>query len=79
MSVLASIFIVDRKALFKFTTNATSQGKWYFFLDESWPYAFREADCDKKIAMARFTGGHNSFVYLQSGGYSLKCMTYEVL
>lgn len=45
----------DRKALFKFTVNATAQGRWYFYLDETWPLAFAETDCDKKIAMARFS------------------------
>ena len=46
----------DRKALFRFTSNATSQGKWYFFLDETWHHAFGERDCNTKIAMARFKG-----------------------
>ncbi len=46
----------DRKALFMFTTNATARGKWYFFLDESWPYAFGATDCSEKLAMARFVG-----------------------
>ena len=48
--------VADKRALFRFTSNATSQGKWYFFLDEHWHHAFNEPDCEKKIAMARFTG-----------------------
>jgi hypothetical protein len=47
--------VADKRALFRFTSNATSQGKWYFFLDEHWHHAFNEPDCEKKIAMARFT------------------------
>ena len=40
--------------MFKFTINGTSSGRWYFFLDESWGYAYSEADCSKKLAMAKF-------------------------
>jgi hypothetical protein len=40
--------------VFKFTINGTSSGGWYFFLDESWGYAYSETDCSKKLAMAKF-------------------------
>ena len=45
----------DRDALFTYETNATSDGRWYFILDENWPEASAEMDCNKKIAMARFS------------------------
>ena len=52
----------DKKALFKFTSNTTTQGKWHFFLDEHWHHAFSEADCEKKIAMSRFRGSSDMYV-----------------
>ena len=41
--------------MFNFTVNGTSSGRWYFYLDESWSYAYREIDCGKKLAMAKFS------------------------
>ena len=50
------LFPLDQKALFRFTSNATSEGKWHFYLDEHWQHASSEPDCEKKIAMSRFKG-----------------------
>ena len=45
---------IDEKALFKYSTNATSEGSWYFILDESWPFYLAEQDCEKRLAMKKF-------------------------
>ncbi|XP_064394157.1 integral membrane protein GPR180-like [Halichondria panicea] len=44
----------DKKALFRYSTNATSAGSWYFILDESWPFYLAEQDCHKRLAMSKF-------------------------
>ncbi len=59
VSTSTNYFIsLDKHALFKYSisgsTNGSSQGKWYFYLDETWEYAQAEKDCAKKIAMAKF-------------------------
>jgi len=47
--------MADKHAMFKYTINASSSGRLYFYLDETWGYAYAEPDCDKKIAMAKFS------------------------
>lgn len=39
--------------MFKYSTNATSEGSWYLILDDSWPYYLAEQDCYKRLAMAK--------------------------
>ena len=57
-------YCIDKKAVFKFTINGTSSGRWYFFLDESWGYAYSERDCSKKLAMAKFDSKSPLCVYM---------------
>ena len=47
---------LDRKGLFHYETNTTSNGRWYFYLDENWQDTATETNCTKKIAMSRFSG-----------------------
>lgn len=57
--LLMSFFVffgpTDRLAKFKYNINASSQGKLYFYLDETWSYAYAEADCSRRIAMSKFS------------------------
>ena len=48
------IHLPDRRAVFRYETNDTSEGMWYFYLDDNWPAAVVETECSKKIEMARF-------------------------
>lgn len=48
------MLLTDKQAQFKYTINASSQGKLYFYLDETWDYAYAETDCARRIAMAKF-------------------------
>ena len=47
------LYALDKRALFKYTISKPSQGKLYFYLDETWEYAQAEQDCAKKMAMAK--------------------------
>ena len=46
---------LDKRALYKYSTNASNEGRLYFYLDEAWSYAYAETDCAEKIAMAKFS------------------------
>ncbi|XP_019864220.1 PREDICTED: integral membrane protein GPR180-like [Amphimedon queenslandica] len=47
----------DRRALFEYETNISSNGRWYFYLDDHWSDSLAETDCRNKIAKARFSVG----------------------
>lgn len=45
----------DRRALFKYETNVSSTGKWYFYLDDHWSDVLAETECTRKLAKSRFS------------------------
>ena len=53
---IVELYCIDRKALFEYETNISSNGRWYFYLDDHWSDALAETDCQNKIAKARFSG-----------------------
>lgn len=59
---------LDRKALFHYETNTTSNGRWYFYLDDNWPDTVAETNCTMKIARSRFSGRmfklQQTFIYV---------------
>lgn len=42
--------------MFQYETNTTSNGRWYFYLDDHWHEAVAEIDCNNKLAKSRFSG-----------------------
>lgn len=41
---------------FWYKLNDTTDGAFYFFLDEQWPLAIVDDNCTSKLAKARFRG-----------------------
>jgi len=50
------LLITGGTGKFWYKLNDTTDGAFYFFLDEQWPLAVIDDNCSSKLAKARFRG-----------------------
>ena len=51
-----NIIITGGTGKFWYKLNDTTDGAFYFFLDEQWPLVVADGDCTSKLAKARYRG-----------------------